>query len=182
MKVCKGCLQQRPLSEFHRNPSSKDGRDSRCKTCCRNEWKNLSPSKRRQEMVQTRTWDKNNRSHVQRVSNLNDRKRRKIDSTFRLKDNLNVRLGLALKSQNQEKCFKTVALLGCTIEYFKDYIASQFYSGMTWDSYGLHTWHLDHIIPICKFDLSKEEEVKRCFHYSNYQPLLANQNWIKGGR
>ena len=57
------------------------------------------------------------------------------------------------------------------------YIESKFKEGMTWENYG--TWHLDHIYPCSKFDLTKEEEQRICFHYSNLQPLWASQNMSK---
>ena len=53
---------------------------------------------------------------------------------------------------------------------------------MSWENYGMHGWHLDHIIPCCSFNLQNEEELKKCFHYSNYQPLWAKDNLSKGGK
>ncbi len=44
---------------------------------------------------------------------------------------------------------------------------------MNWENYGKFGWHIDHIIPCDSFDLTKEEEQRRCFHYSNLQPLWA---------
>jgi hypothetical protein len=49
---------------------------------------------------------------------------------------------------------------------------------MSWNNYG--KWHLDHIKPCASFDLSKKQEQKICFHYSNFQPLWAKDNLIKG--
>ena len=50
---------------------------------------------------------------------------------------------------------------------------------MTWDNYGGY-WHIDHIIPCCRFDLTKEEEQLKCFHYTNLQPLFAVTQIIDG--
>lgn len=33
MKVCKMCHEEKPLSEFHRHPCTKDGHRGKCKTC-----------------------------------------------------------------------------------------------------------------------------------------------------
>lgn len=67
------------------------------------------------------------------------------------------------------------ALVGCTRPQFKSFIASKFSKTMSWDNYA-SVWELDHIIPCSKFDLSNPLEVRRCFHFSNYQPLLLSQN------
>jgi hypothetical protein len=49
---------------------------------------------------------------------------------------------------------------------------------MSWNNYG--KWHIDHIKPCCSFNLSKSEEQRKCFHYSNLQPLWAKENLSKG--
>jgi hypothetical protein len=51
---------------------------------------------------------------------------------------------------------------------------------MTWNNHG--KWHIDHIIPCCAFDLADPEQRKRCFHYTNLQPLWAQQNFRKDWR
>ena len=47
---------------------------------------------------------------------------------------------------------------------------------MSWKNHSLKGWHIDHIKPINKFDLSKPSELKRCFNYKNLQPLWAEVN------
>jgi len=76
------------------------------------------------------------------------------------------------------KCEKTFDLLGCTPEYWKDYLEQRFKEGMSWDNYG--EWHIDHIVPCSAFDLTKDEDQKKCFHYTNTQPLWAEENMKKG--
>jgi len=39
---------------------------------------------------------------------------------------------------------------------------------------------MDHIKPCASFDLSKPKEQSKCFHYSNLQPLWAEDNLKKG--
>ncbi len=62
----------------------------------------------------------------------------------------------------------------------KKYLEGKFTEGMTWENHG--TWHIDHRRPICSFNLLDEEEQKKCFHYTNLQPLWATDNLSKGGR
>jgi hypothetical protein len=49
---------------------------------------------------------------------------------------------------------------------------------MSWSNYG--KWHVDHIKSCASFDLSKEDEQRKCFHYTNLQPLWAEENLSKG--
>ena len=42
--------------------------------------------------------------------------------------------------------------------------------------------HLDHIKPVSKFDLSNVDEVYKCCHWSNIQPLLALDNLKKSNK
>jgi hypothetical protein len=71
-------------------------------------------------------------------------------------------------------------LIGCNIKFLKKYLKKQFKSGMSWSNYG--KWHIDHIIPCIKFDLRKESEQRKCFNYSNLQPLWAEDNRRKGNK
>jgi hypothetical protein len=87
-------------------------------------------------------------------------------------------MNTALYERGLWKHGKTVELLGMTFAEFRPYIESLFKDGMSWENHG--EWHLDHIKPCASFDLSKEEEQKKCFHYTNLQPLWAKDNLIKG--
>lgn len=77
------------------------------------------------------------------------------------------------------KSDRTEKLIGCSIKELKVYIEKQFKDGMTWDNYGFYGWHLDHILPLSSFDLTKAEEQKKAFHYTNIQPLWAKDNLRK---
>lgn len=81
-------------------------------------------------------------------------------------------------SKNTTKKDKTIEYIGCTIKLFKLWISFQFDEKMTWDNYG--EWHLDHVKPCCSFNLSDKDEQKKCFNWSNIQPLWAIDNILKG--
>lgn len=93
----------------------------------------------------------------------------------RIAHNLRNRTRAAIRQKS--KGGSAVRDLGCSIPEFQEYVSKKFTEGMRWDNYG--QWHLDHIIPLCEFDLSKEEEFKRASHYTNYQPLWAKDNLTK---
>lgn len=74
--------------------------------------------------------------------------------------------------------------VGCSIEEFKRHIESQWLPEMTWNNLGRakkgdHTWQLDHIVECYKFDLSKEEDLRKCFHYTNFQPMWWEEHLAK---
>ena len=91
---------------------------------------------------------------------------------------LRSRINHAIRGYRKSR--STIELLGCHIKQLKKHLESKFKEGMNWNNYG--KWHIDHIKPCCSFDLSKPEEQKKCFHYTNLQPLWAEDNFIKNGR
>jgi hypothetical protein len=108
---------------------------------------------------------------------LNRDKKNLIARTY-LANNLNAKLAHSLRRRlrtalkKRRKCGSAVRDLGCSIEYFKHYIAGKFIPGMTWENYG-SVWHLDHIIPLSSFDLADRTQFLKAVHYTNLQPLWA---------
>ena len=90
-----------------------------------------------------------------------------------LRDRINSAIG---KNYKQSLALE---LLGCSIYKVKQYLEQQFKEGMNWKNHGIYGWHIDYIIPCCRFDLTKLDEQKKCFHYTNLQPLWANENLSK---
>ncbi len=71
-------------------------------------------------------------------------------------------------------------LIGCEIDYLMFHIQEQFTEGMNWNNYG--EWHIDHRKPCASFDLSKPNAQRKCFHFSNLQPLWAIENIKKSDK
>lgn len=94
---------------------------------------------------------------------------------YRLKESLRSRIKSALVRGKFPKNFKTFDIVGCSFEDFVIYIESQFTDGMTWENQG--QWHLDHKVPLY-IALSLDEIIK-LNHYSNFQPLYAQDNFTK---
>ena len=108
-------------------------------------------------------------------------KRKQVDSLWVLKQNTSSLIRWGFKNKNIKKNTKSIDILGCTWEQFKQHIESQFEPWMTWDNRGSHkvlgpniTWDLDHIIPVSS--AVNEEDIKRLNHYTNFQPLCSYQN------
>lgn len=77
-----------------------------------------------------------------------------------------------------KKNTKTEKILGCSLDFFIEYLQSKFQEGMTLENHGL--WHIDHIKPIAL--ATTEEEVIELNHYTNLQPLWAIDNLKKGSK
>lgn len=102
------------------------------------------------------------------------KERRKVDSNFRIAISLRSRLWSALKSQSTSKKNKTVDYIWCTIEELRNHLERQFQPWMTWDNYW--KWHIDHIHPISKFNLTEESEIHKAMNWKNLQPLWEDEN------
>lgn len=109
----------------------------------------------------------------------NASRKKMLDPNKRILSRLRIKL---CKTVNRScKSGTAIKLLGCSITDFWMYLESRFEPGMTRENYG-EVWHVDHIMPCAIFDLTKPEHQKRCFHFSNLQPLFARDNLIKNDK
>jgi 5-methylcytosine-specific restriction endonuclease McrA len=122
----------------------------------------------------------NNRSKIIKQNLAYIIKRSKTDIAYRVSRNLRARLNKAVV--NDFKNSSAVRDLGCSIAEFKAYLESKFTDKMSWDNYGRKGWHIDHIVPISKFDLLNPTQAKLACHYTNLQPLWWSENLKKGNR
>ncbi len=99
------------------------------------------------------------------------REKRGLSANTKLRGVLRARIRVALKSYKKSE--STKRLIGCDLDFYRNYLESRFTKGMTWEKHGKNGWHIDHIIPCSKFDLSDLEQRKLCFHYTNTIPRWA---------
>jgi hypothetical protein len=104
--------------------------------------------------------------------------RRKRDPNVRIAENTRRRINFLVRGE--QKSIATQKLLGCTTKEIMTHLELLFADGMTWENYG--EWHIDHIKPCSKFDLTDEQEQLECFNYKNLQPLWAKDNLSKGDK
>jgi hypothetical protein len=121
-----------------------------------------------------------NREHYRTAHREYERKRLATDPEYKLSKYLRKRLRTILIEAKSPKFESALKLCGCSITELKEHIRGQFKRGMRWSNYG--RWHIDHIIPVSKFNLMDPIEQKKCFHYLNLQPLWGTKNIAKGGR
>jgi hypothetical protein len=110
--------------------------------------------------------------------NKRERERRETEPLHKLKCNIRGVIGFSMRKNGYTKKSRTYEILGCSYEDFKIHLENQFTKGMTWESLG--KWHLDHIIPISS--AKTEEEIIKLNHYTNFQPLWAEDNLKKGNK
>jgi hypothetical protein len=104
--------------------------------------------------------------------------RRMENPLFRFKVRLRNNVRSSFKRGGFSKTSKTCEILGADWEVVKKYFESKFKPGMSWDNMGL--WHIDHILPIST--ATCEEDVIRLNHYTNLQPLWAEDNLKKSNQ
>ena len=103
-----------------------------------------------------------------------------------LKTHLNVKIGSIFRQRiwrilkGKNVVFNMEEIIGCTLMELKIYLENKFQKNMSWNNYGQFGWHIDHIEPCCNFDFSNIEQLKKCFHYTNLQPLWWMDNLKKG--
>lgn len=120
----------------------------------------------------------NNKENMNKKAILRRNNKRQNDPYFKLQDSMRSRIRRVIKDDYGHKNKKTLELLGCSFDYFKQWLESQFEKNMTWNNYGNY-WHIDHILPCAEFDLRNSEEQEICFHYTNLRPLEAKENLSK---
>ena len=119
-----------------------------------------------------------NKERIKEYSKEWQRERRKTDPLFKMKCNLRKRTWEAFKNQGYSKNTKTQEMLGIDWEVCKEHIERQFKKGMNWNNQG--EWHIDHIIPLSS--ASTLERLKELCHYTNLQPMWAEDNLIKSDK
>jgi len=120
------------------------------------------------------------RKNNKKKRNEYERTRKKNDIKYHILSVLRTQIWSVLKGVNKSK--NTIKLLNCSIKFFLKYIESQFTKGMNWENYGVYGWHIDHIKPCSLFDLTDPKQQRECFHYTNLQPLWAEDNLAKGAK
>jgi hypothetical protein len=110
------------------------------------------------------------------------RKRRVKDPQYATRENIRGSINLGFRKRGFKKKTRTLDILGCSFEFFMQYIESKFESWMSWDNRGKfngtenYGWDLDHVIPIST--AVTEEDVIKLNHYSNFQPLCSYTNRV----
>jgi hypothetical protein len=155
--TCLKCGITKPISEFYKSKLSKC---SECEKERQRVYRLMNPEKRRVTK----------RKHI--------KMKKHQDPFYRSMCSLRNRTRKYLKQIGVKKDSPTLKMIGCTPDELRKYLEDRFLEGMSWDNYGIDGWHIDHIIPISS--AKTLDEVKMLCHYTNYQPLWAEDNLKKG--
>lgn len=209
-KICTSCQEEFPatVEYFFKKVSGKYGITAKCKNCMKQynnklyqeyrpkileqkRVKNIKESdkmrvRRReqyikhkdQRLVDAKRYREKNKEKIKKRVSKYTIKRYHSDINFKLKMNLSRRMRQFISKQGHT----TIELIGCSINTFKNHIESLFTDGMSWENYGRNGWHIDHILPCASFDLTDLEQRKKCFHYTNLQPLWEIDNIRKSDK
>jgi hypothetical protein len=108
-------------------------------------------------------------------------KKTKEDLVHKLRNVFRRAARRACEAGGKRKEYRSEKYLGCTVAQAKLHIQKQFKKGMNWNNYG-SLWHIDHIIPLASWDLTKADDRMRAANILNLQPLWARDNLKKGAR
>ena len=97
----------------------------------------------------------------------------KTDFGFRLICNTRRRIHYALNGKSKPS--STLDILGIDVETYRKWIERQLTPKMNWTNI-----EIDHVKPICVFDISKDGELKEALNWKNTQPLLKKIHSQKG--
>jgi len=188
-KICNRCKIHKDLYEFNKNSSSKDGLRHYCREC----QKKMSDSYHQNNLdlikKRKKEWTKNNPEKVKnsrKKSYEKDGKQISKSKYEQYKKNPINYLKLLMRSRIRKitkisfikKNKTSMEIVGCTPIKLKEHLEKQFTAGMSWDNQG--KWHIDHIIPLSS--AKNEEEIYKLCHYTNLQPLWAEENLKKSNK
>ena len=185
-KICSKCKEEKNFCEFPKDKRRHDGYYVYCKQCRKLIYNDNSEIRKENSkkyyyenkekkydiiLERNRLWRKNNPNYTT--------ERKKNDPVFKLIKNVRRRLKRFLDINYITKRSQTFKIIGCTPQFLKEYIENQFIDGMSWELMGKYI-HIDHIIPLSS--AKTEEELYKLCHYSNLQPLWAEDNLKKGDK
>jgi hypothetical protein len=179
-RICKDCKIEMDIEMFNKNCQAHNGRLPICKTCAKNRLvKNRSKTKYkpRERSNEDRESAKNKRREWHRRRH---QIRKATDPIYDIKRRLKFRIHHLMKKMDCVKSQTSMKLLGCTIQFFKEWIESQFPDDMSWAD--RKSFHLDHVRPCASYNLLNPDEQKQCFSWMNYRPMWATENLSKGDR
>ena len=168
-KQCKKC------KTIFKNDEFRSGRYT-CKLCENTFYKEYYYKNITNELEKKKKYRLENKEKVNSYKRIYRKNKYYNDISYKLESCIRARLYDALKNNKKEN--KTISYLGCSINELKNWLSYNFKDNMTFENHGNY-WHIDHIIPCASFDFTIEENINKCFHWSNLAPLEVKKNLTK---
>lgn len=183
---CKACTNEKRSNFYSKNKTKIDQRNKVYAENHKNIKKEYDKQRRfeRKEIIKLEKQKYYQTNKKQINQKLIEKRRKDIQS--KLAANLRRRLWGALNGE--AKIGSAVKNLGCSPHELKNKFEQMFYSHpstgetMTWENYGFYGWHIDHVAPLCSFDLTNVEQLKKACHFTNLRPRWAIQNLSENDR
>ena len=168
MKRCSNCYNEKEISQFNFRKDTQRYRSDciQCSSIKHKEWRIINPDKVKQIQKKYNEQNKEKR-------NIYLKNKRETDVNFRLISNTRNRIYKSLKGMTKQSSTKEI--LGIDNETYKKWLEFQFTPEMNWSNI-----EIDHVKPICLFDISKDEELREAFNWKNTQPILKHDHQQKG--
>lgn len=174
MKQCSKCKQWLTISEFHKDRTTKDKLEHRCKQC-------RKVNSRIYYLEYKKSIKDYQQTHEKQI-NKYLRSRRKTNLKYNIKCKMRKSIWKSLHGSKNDK--KWQYLVGYTADNLIKHLKKTMPKNYTWDDYLSGKLHIDHIIPISVFNFTKPEhaDFKRCWALSNLRLLPAKENSRKHNR
>ena len=195
-KICTKCKTEKEVSDYYKSSKYPNQHRAICKKCMNDsslkhkiENKELLRGKRKvnydKELnrIKCAQYREKNREKLRskykewRIKHKDKRNQRNQTPKYKLMNAMRSRLTYGLKGKYEKK-YNTMVLVGCDIDFLRNYLEERFTDGMSWENYGFYGWHVDHIIPLSS--AKTEEEIHKLYHYTNLQPLWGTTKEING--
>ena len=160
-KKCYRCEIIQVIENFNKDKNRKDGLNSFCRLCRKKYYY--------ENLVKIKKYNDQNKEK----RNIYLKNKRETDINFRIISNTRNRIYKSLKGMTKQSSTKDI--LGVDIDTYRKWIEWQMTPEMNWSNI-----EIDHVKPICLFDISKDEELKEAFNWKNTQPLLKEVHQRKG--
>lgn len=202
-KLCKTCIYHKSLQDFYKNSTC-------CKDChnLKRREKYNNNEEHRKKLIETATIFKHNKVIIRqqikqeeqekigienkmckyckeikpktrfRHNRLKCKDCERDDPNEKFKRYVRTRIYNCLRNKNKTK--HSIEYLGCTSQEYFNWMLT-YDKNYDLNNYGSE-WHIDHVIPLSKFNLNNVEEQLIAFNWRNTMPLSAKQNMSKNNR
>lgn len=202
LKVCSRCKKSKPLGEFSKNVTRKDGLQAECRVCVkvfskdyyeknrdkRLEYQKDYAEKNRDKILEqkkdyNKSWRAANKDYHNDYNKDYNKTKYHSDPGFKATMLIRSQIHKLFKSSGQKKDKRSTELLGVTWEEAYSSLLKTIPEGYTEQDWLEGKLHIDHKIPISwykeLYGTLTEELIKKANHISNLQLLPAKDNLTK---